>query len=178
MGPCVLSRWQIHFKYKRHSYTLGTEAEQVPGKYILQLKGGSLEIKSSTCFVTEIKTMGLRWSSRQGKGVSSVGSAFPVTDQDCHLSGHLIIDQKLVRASRGNLLIPFLAVCNSQCFLIIPFRLQLPCNSAGQKCGPKRERSMLLSASHCTVLFSFFFCSTVLEVSVTEKFFPGRIIWF
>lgn len=114
MGPCMLFRWQIHFKYKRHTYTLGTEAEQVPRKYILQLKGGSLEIESSTCFVTEIKTMGLRWSSRQGKGVSSVGSAVPVTGQDYHLSGHLVIDQKLARASRGNLFIPFLAVCNSR----------------------------------------------------------------
>lgn len=40
---------------------------------------------------------------------------------------------------------------------------------------------MLLSASHCTVLF--FFCSTVSKVSVTEKwwvlfFFPMRIASF
>lgn len=54
MGLCVLSRWQIHFKHKRRSYTLGTEAEQVPGKYMLQLKDGSLEIESSACFVTKI----------------------------------------------------------------------------------------------------------------------------
>lgn len=51
MGLCGPSRWQIHFKHTRRSYTLGTEAEQVPGKYRLQLKDGSLEIESSPCSV-------------------------------------------------------------------------------------------------------------------------------
>lgn len=49
-GPSVLSTWQRHFKHSR----LGGEAEQVPGKYVLQLRDGIWEVENSACYINGI----------------------------------------------------------------------------------------------------------------------------
>lgn len=46
-GPCVLPTWQRHFTHRR----LASEAERVPGKSVLQLKGRIWEVENSTCFI-------------------------------------------------------------------------------------------------------------------------------
>lgn len=53
-----------------------------------------------------------------------------------------------------------------------PIQRQLPCDSAGQKCGPKNEE---VHAFACLPLHSVIY---LFEVSVTEKHFPGRIVSF